>query len=215
MMKLFLDVENTVFIAAVDFKRLQHAWYKKYGIDPNTQKEGRDYLEKIFQVRIAIPVPSQALIVDFTKTIVPNMPQILLHMMSRFGPTNPRGIKRMLNNVSYRSLLLSSKHSEISAILWTLLEEILSIDQAVHFHRIIKKNLNGLSFYTQVRGDSNTMYGELKRFSSKFSYQEPEATTLTEFVTLVDNLPGELKISLDSIETDFDILCSETNETMR
>lgn len=215
MMKLFLDVENCIFVAAVDFKRLQHAWYKKYGINPDTQKEGRDYLEKIFQVRIGIPLPEYSLINEFIKTIIPNMPEEILHMMARFGPSNPRGIKRMLNNISYRSLLLNSEHAEISAILWTLLEEILPNDKAVHFHRVIKKNLGGLNFFHNSHGNATGMYNELRRFSNKLAEQTPESPNLNEFTTLVSNLPEKLKISLASIEGDFDVLCSEINETLR
>jgi predicted KAP-like P-loop ATPase len=67
IMKLFLEIENCICIAAVDFKRLQQAWKLKYQVE-NESDGGREYLEKIFQIRIGLPVPSSKEIMEYEDT---------------------------------------------------------------------------------------------------------------------------------------------------
>ena len=68
--KLFLDIENCICIAAVDFNRLKQAWHQKYRTDNSTSgsdSDGSEYLDKIFQVRIGIPRPSAEQIREYVK----------------------------------------------------------------------------------------------------------------------------------------------------
>ena len=49
VLKLFLDIENIICIAAVDYKRLENAWLRKYTIqDKMHQNDAKQYLDKIF-----------------------------------------------------------------------------------------------------------------------------------------------------------------------
>lgn len=131
LMKLFLSVDNCVVIAAVDFKRLQQAWKKKYQISDD-DKDSRDYLDKIFQIRIAIPVPTRVKIKEYLLSLTENMPHELQELFPMFSPSNPRAIKRMLNLISYRSYLLNSPRKIYSSCLWTLLEQKLGNEILVH-----------------------------------------------------------------------------------
>ena len=60
IIKLFFDLPNCICIAAVDFNRLKNAWLRKYSIqDIVNQNDASEYLDKIFQVRIGIPEPTE------------------------------------------------------------------------------------------------------------------------------------------------------------
>jgi len=214
MMKLFLDIKNTIFIAAVDFNRLQHAWQIKYG-GLNPEESGRDYLEKIFQVRIGIPIPENSQIREYVQELIIDMPYDLLAMFGKIGPHNPRGIKRMLNNISYRSLLLNSDHAQISASLWTLLEDILGNKKTVQFYRMMKENLEGISFFFRMGGDWDKTQKEIHRFTKNVGNTSDEENRLSQYIPMVVNLLKKLSINHTELEKDFDVLCVNTNELVR
>ena len=74
--------------SAVDFKRLERAWQKKYGIDQNSVTESISYLEKIFQLKIGIPHPNSAQIEDYLDILVKNCPDKIKKIMSHTTPKN-------------------------------------------------------------------------------------------------------------------------------
>lgn|GEM_PF-2556114 len=174
MMKLFLDIPNCICIAAVDFHRLEQAWFSKYGImkeDVNNpyRKEGRQYLEKIFQVRVPIPHPNYDERKAFLEKLVPNIPIHLLELLAKIGPVNPRGIKRMINLASYRTFLIDGQSVSITALLWTLFEEILSPEKACRVYEILEplrgfvieifKNPDTLeNMHTHLNGEPETIF---------------------------------------------------------
>ena len=133
LVKLFLDVKNCVCIAAVDFKRLEEAWNKEYGFG-KTGSEGRSYFEKIFQISISIPTPSQYNIQNFIKKSVEgDLPRDLVNIIGYLATPNPRSIKRMLNTIVFRTFILENEEwdpdntiGQTTSIFWTLLEEILT-----------------------------------------------------------------------------------------
>jgi len=157
LLKLFLDIKNVICISAVDFNRLQQAWHKKYGINdydqnkPSLQKrdEGLDYLDKIFQLRIGIPIPSLVHVQEYLRKLLENPPNEIIEMISRTGPRNPREIKRFLNLISFRANVIENNYSNMgvttqfdfeSACVWTLLEENLGKDGIVYFYGVIQRN---------------------------------------------------------------------------
>lgn len=142
MMKLFLDIKNCICVAAIDFHRLEQAWFSKYGIKDDTNsnytKEGRQYLEKIFQVRIPIPHPNLDARKRFLLKLIPTIPPDLLDILAWSGPINPRGMKRILNLSSYRTLLLNNDHAGTFSLIWTLMEDILTPEKACRVYEILK-----------------------------------------------------------------------------
>ena len=125
IIKLFFDIENCICVAAVDFNRLQQAWRAKYKISDNSD-EGKEYLAKIFQVRIALPKPNDEQIREYVEELVPEMDDQLLDLFSAIGPKNPRSVKRLLNVISFRAAMLNSDFAYDASTIWSLLEHILS-----------------------------------------------------------------------------------------
>lgn len=125
IMKLFFEIENCICIAAVDFNRLQQAWRAKYKINDDSD-EGKEYLEKIFQIRIALPKPNDEQIREYVEELVPKLDDQILGLFSKIGPKNPRSVKRLLNIISFRASMLNSDFAYDVATLWSLLEHILS-----------------------------------------------------------------------------------------
>jgi len=170
LIKLFLDIKDCICVAAIDFQRVEQAWFSKYGIEKvdgesEWEREGRQYLEKIFQIRVPIPHPILEERRKFIDGLVPSIPGNLLDLLAEFGPVNPRGIKRMLNLVSYRTLQTIDGNGQIAAILWTLLEEILWPENAVRVYEILDKKRNGiieeiLNYSEGHWGPINTVLGE-------------------------------------------------------
>lgn len=95
ILKLFLDVDKVICIAAVDFKRLQQAWKQKYKISSDDKDEGQEYLEKIFQIRIGLPKPSSEQLREYLETLMISPPEELLDILSITSPKNPREIKKI------------------------------------------------------------------------------------------------------------------------
>ena len=129
VMKLFLDSSKIICVAAVDFKRLEQAWYQKYGTDKKSEEEGRSYLQKIFQVRIGMPIPNEEELTEFYQSLLSesenkDIDNKVLSLLIQVGPKNPRAIKRMINLASFRMSQLEEQKIEAqsAAIFWTVLE---------------------------------------------------------------------------------------------
>jgi hypothetical protein len=56
---------------AVDISKIKLAWSYKYGKIDDFAKEGFKYLEKIFQIEKAIPIPSSEQVKEYVKCLCP------------------------------------------------------------------------------------------------------------------------------------------------
>jgi uridine kinase len=145
LMKLFLDVENCICIAAVDFNHLKQVWKQKYKIENNKEdKNVADYLDKIFQIRITIPLPPAMQIEDYIVMLYPNIQTEIKNLCIEFLPRNPRSIKRFFNLVAYRKNLINNKNTAIAAIFWTMLEEILGNKDLITMYEILNGSTHTL-----------------------------------------------------------------------
>lgn len=50
--KLFLNAKGIMFVVAVDMKKLERAWHLRYGGLREAELEGREHVEKIFQLKL-------------------------------------------------------------------------------------------------------------------------------------------------------------------
>lgn len=216
LMKLFLSIENCVCIAAVDFNRLQQAWKMKYQVKVEgveTKKdESRDYLDKIFQIRIAIPVPPEDRIQEYYRNITKEMPNELLTIFSKFGPSNPRAIKRLLNLISYRTFLLDNESTKLySASLWSILENYLSNQTLIYLQdRLQTKgaNLSKFSYYNSMADVENDLNGVLPRkILDKIDLQKMKI-----YHELSKSLLKKLEITEQDFSKDLALLYTNTKE---
>ncbi len=212
--KLFFDLENCVCIAAVDFKRLRQAWRQKYQIDKTSDDDGSQYLDKIFQIQIGIPKPPVEQVKEYVETLIEQIPNSVSELLANILPKNPRSIKRILNLISYRQNILQSDNKEISAIFWTLLEEIISNSKIIYLHDLLKKNGASIGHFILQGNDWATVKKYVQNHLGNDFYTK-HATRLSMFFALSYNICVENNITKNEIDDDFVILYSATNEALR
>lgn len=134
--KLFLAIERCLFVIAVDMPKVELAWKSRYGNDKQILEEGISYLEKIFQMRIAVPPKKKDEIKKFIKNINENISDDIAELITLAGPRNLRKIKRLLNLALFRASAGKSqvKKFELS-IIWSL------------FERLVKNNKKAIKFF--------------------------------------------------------------------
>ena len=154
VMKLFLDSSKIICVAAVDFKRLEQAWYQKYGTNKKSEEEGRSYLQKIFQVRIGMPIPNEKELTEFYQYLLresenKEIDNKVLSLLIQVGPKNPRAIKRMMNLAAFRMSQLEERKIEAqsAAIFWTVLEAMVHENS----HRVFEMLKKAMSTESEIK----------------------------------------------------------------
>ena len=102
--KLFLNAEGVIFVIAVDMSKLERAWELRYkGMEIGT-KEGREHIDKIFQLKLSLP-PKEIIQVDsYIQKLASSLPDNERRLLISGCPPNPRKIKRILNLVYFIAL---------------------------------------------------------------------------------------------------------------
>jgi len=213
IMKLFLEIDDCICIAAVDFERLKQAWRTKYKVNEVDDK-GKEYLEKIFQIKVAVPKPSNDQVKEYLDDLVPGMDEILLRLFSIVGPKNPRAIKKMLNIIRFRASMLNSDFSNDASALWTLLEYILENKNLILAYNGLGKT--GNSFGQLI---NNVTPDEEENYRNTICNHIPRANSipnvffkLETFLTLANQYVTKHHIHRDNIDNNFRILNNLTNE---
>ena len=210
LMKLFLDIDRVICIVAVDLTRLQQAWKQKYG---NINDDEIGYLDKIFQIKINLHTPTNEQIRDFLQELVPGIKEDVLSLFSNLISKNPRAIKRTLNLISYRQLLLSSSHKQLSASLWTILEEIMTIKPLIAFYDTLLRNGNSLSHLIITNGDK---WGEIKGSvidkHNLLNSQTIDNNRLKFYFETTKTILDKLAVDEKSLDSDFHIMYSATKQ---
>jgi len=221
LMKLFLSVEKCLCIAGVDFRRLQQAWKMKYKIEEKTKDdkttvkdESKDYLDKIFQIRVAIPVPNEDRVKEYYGHITKNMPAPLLSLFAEIGPSNPRAIKRLLNLISYRTFLLNNDASKlISSCLWCLLEYRYENENLIKMSKALElqsSSLVDVIFNDRKDKVRSTMNGTGSEITKIIAKKE-----IWNFFIYANTVVNDQSISPADLKNDFEILSTLTTELER
>jgi len=218
LLKLFLDVKNCVCVAAIDFHRVEQAWFSKYGIkedvDSELMKEGRQYLEKIFQIRIPIPHPEDEEKFSYIKNMMKGVPNSYLELFVAFGPSNPRAIKRSINLISYRSMLCDSDDDEMIAFIWTLLEENLSSAGLIRIYDKFESEGGFVQVIEGIQTDSNKFEKTLNSIYTPVNYSGKfkDVRLANDFFRTISNLFKLMASPSGSILRDFSRLYSATKQ---
>lgn len=213
LMKLFLSIDNCVIIAAVDFKRLQQAWRMKYQISNSEEHDSRDYLDKIFQIRIGIPVPSKEKILEYVLTLTENMPDDLKEIFSTLLPKNPRTIKRMLNLISYRSYLLTSTHGIFTSCLWTSLEQEIGNELLIRLYDGVRERTTLANMI--FKGNFEDAKNHLNAVFPKPLLDRIDMDMFKTYIERGGQLVQKSEIILRDFENDFESLYLNTNEQIK
>jgi hypothetical protein len=118
--KLLFSAKNTKFVVGADMKMLETAWALKHKLLIESPYEGREHLEKIFQLKLSLPSKvfihykeyveesdddenaddvddRNKLIKDYIENLVPGLPVKLRNLITDAFPPNPRKIKRAMS----------------------------------------------------------------------------------------------------------------------
>ena len=211
IMKLFLDIEDCICIVAVDFNRLQQAWKAKYQVTDKDDK-GKEYLEKIFQIKVSLPKPTSDQVKEFVEELVPDMPDELLSLFAEIGPKNPRSIKRIMNLIKFRTQMLNSDFANESSTLWSLLENAITNKNLILAHNGLKRQGASLGqFIINVDDGNIDRYATL--MTNHISNPEPNTIDkLRKFLLLGNKYVKKFNIINVNLDTNFDTLSNLTNE---
>jgi len=217
MLKLFLDVKNCICVAAIDFHRVEQAWFSKYSIkegeESKLKKEGRQYLEKIFQIRIPIPHPEYSQKHEYLTSLMPGVSNQYLESLVEYGPSNPRSIKRMINLISYRTFLVSSKDAEMISLLWTLMEENLSTQILINFYDILESNGGFIVLLNDHAENPQAIYSHFQNMNRKnIPSQFEDLDYAMKYFKTISLLMNSLTEPLGSLLRDFSRLYSASKQ---
>ncbi|QLH03139.1 hypothetical protein C5F47_06035 [Nitrosopumilus cobalaminigenes] len=218
LLKLFLDIKNCVCIAAIDFHRVEQAWFSKYGIkeaeESELKKEGRQYLEKIFQIRVPIPHPRNEQKFEYIENLMKDVPREYLDLFVKFGPSNPRAIKRTINLISYRSILCTSDDKEMTAFIWTLLDENFGSKELIKVYDKFESEGGFIQVIDGIQTDGNrfqnTMSSVHRPQNCKIKFQS--MGNILEFFKTTSGMFREMTSPKGSIVKDFSKLYSSTKQ---
>ena len=97
--KMFLNVDNVIFIIAADMLKLEQAWELQYNSKLGAIT-GRQYLEKMFQLKLSISSKPKELFEDYVYSLLPLEREEIWDIINHVD-LNPRAIKRILNLVYF------------------------------------------------------------------------------------------------------------------
>lgn len=95
--RLLFNANKAKFIVGVDLAKLERAWVLKQKGQPDALDEGKEHLDKIFQLKLALPPKDENMVREYIKTITKTLPSEVEGYLVRALPHNPRKIKRALN----------------------------------------------------------------------------------------------------------------------
>lgn len=117
--KLFMDVDNCVFVLAVDYHVVSKGLEQKFGISMDDMK-GKSFFDKIIQLPFNLPV-AQYKIRDYMKALFAGTVQfneesltILVRLAEYSIGTNPRSLKRLLNATQLLNIV-AGKQGKLNA----------------------------------------------------------------------------------------------------
>jgi predicted KAP-like P-loop ATPase len=124
--KLFLNIQNCIFILGIDLDRLEFSLDYKYG--EKLKFNAREYLDKIVQLRFDLPPISKNDMKDFLKEIAPkDFKDNYISIITEGLNPNPRNMKIFMNLIRFQLLLSKYQDFKINKNLlieWLVLKRI-------------------------------------------------------------------------------------------
>lgn len=111
--KEILNAKKTVFVLGIDMEKIERAWTLRY-LGPNSKSnEGRDHVEKLFQLRAKLPAISKTELSEFIIQNSPLMPVNVADFLGKSVKNNPRKLKQTLNKLYFFLSLTKEEEIEI------------------------------------------------------------------------------------------------------
>lgn len=99
--KEVLNSKNTVFILGIDMKKIEVAWDIKHKGYEIAKTEGRDHVDKLFQLKVRIPPKSKSELMKYVASLVSGLPDKENQLIAKTVKENPRRIKLILNTMYF------------------------------------------------------------------------------------------------------------------
>lgn len=99
--KLFLNAKGVIFVIAVDMTKLERAWELRYHGSSTGVQEGREHVNKIFQLKLSLPPKETSDIEEYVKVLSNSLPEGIRELVVNGCKPNPRKIKRVLNLIYF------------------------------------------------------------------------------------------------------------------
>ncbi|URZ86618.1 KAP family P-loop NTPase fold protein [Floricoccus penangensis] len=190
VLQLFLNLENCVFVLAVDYDIVVKGINSKLGTNPGENK-GKNFFDKIIQLPFTIPSGTDEDVKNYTQSLLENISELdkfsnkelttIVKFINNSVQFNPRNIKRVINAYWLLILVYSSKQvsnsidkKETSILLFAVLCLQMKYDVVYQF---LIKNVNS--------------FGKLNSFVSHISENKED-----------DDM--ELNQQIDELKEDFD-----------
>lgn len=103
--KLFLSARGVIFVIAVDMTKLERAWALRYQGSGTALQEGRDHVDKIFQLKLSLPPKTELDIESYVRNMSGSIEDKIRRLIIYGCPPNPRKLKKVINLIIF---LLSS-----------------------------------------------------------------------------------------------------------
>ena len=94
--KMFLNIKNLIIVMAIDITKIERAWELRYGARAE-KIEGREHVEKMFQLKLALPPKSREDMLGYIKHHAGSLTTTNAEFILDNSQFNPRKVKRMLN----------------------------------------------------------------------------------------------------------------------
>ncbi len=139
--KMFFNAKGAVFVFAVDMSKIESAWETKHIPSLIRSYEGRDYVDKIFQLKLSLPPKEESEIKQYIEMLASSLPPKESQLITDGCPANPRKIKRILNLVYFLSTVTQENFEEYFPliIIWSIATTIFP-----KLAEVIKYNTNSL-----------------------------------------------------------------------
>jgi len=205
--KLFLNAKGMIFVIAVDMKKLERAWALRYNESPSAIQEGKDHVEKIFQLRLTLPPKEQQQIESYVKDLASTLPDKIRDLVVNGCPRNPRKIKRILNLIFFLSKEL--KEEEFNSLFPLIVIWCIITSSYPWLAEIIKREPNSL--VQMGLASANYTFDAFKRLGSTFQEVRNQRNNLTVMGKGMISWPKVYRSTLDGLEqiiekNDIDVL---------
>lgn len=127
--KQLLSVKGVIFVIAVDMNKLERAWELRYKGSETALLEGREHIEKIFQLKLSLPPKTSQQIRAYVDEMAKSFgdDDNIRKFIIDGCPPNPRKIKRIINLIIFLSSFIAAaqfKEQLPLIVIWSIYNNI-------------------------------------------------------------------------------------------
>lgn len=95
--KQVLNIKKLIFVLGIDMEKIERAWALDHKGGPLSLNEGKEHVDKLFQLKIKVPFKRYSDFLGFVKRQCPNLPQKEANLFARGVRRNPRKFQHAIN----------------------------------------------------------------------------------------------------------------------